>query len=53
MGFRIFNAAGRLTGGDGVLDDAVRDAARADGGYVLNDAGEVVFDARVVSDGDE
>lgn len=48
MGYRIFDADGRLTGGDSVLDDVVRDVARDEGGYVLDDSGAVVFDARGV-----
>lgn len=45
MGYRVLKADGSLAGGDGVLDDGVRDWADEVAGWVEDDQGEVVYES--------
>lgn len=43
MGYKIFNAEGRLVGGDDVLDQTVKNVAAEEEGWVTDDEGAVVY----------
>lgn len=45
MGYKVFNADGKVVAGDGVLDSAVQGAALLVNGWVEDDAGKMVYES--------